>query len=37
MGIKPPYSLNVVTHGICEDCERKILERHAEVKEVKHA
>jgi DNA-directed RNA polymerase subunit RPC12/RpoP len=38
LGIKPPYSLNVVTHGICPDCERKILERHAEVKrDVKRA
>jgi DNA-directed RNA polymerase subunit RPC12/RpoP len=32
MGVKPPLNLLIVTHGICEDCERRILEKHAEVK-----
>jgi len=28
MGVKPPLNLTIVTHGICEDCERRILEKH---------
>ena len=30
MGMKPPYNLLIVTHGICKDCERRILEKHKE-------